>query len=257
MSDAKKNHAIVGRVDHPINLSGNSSGNLSGGQASSGSATGNGTTRLLLASGAVAGPLFVLLAAVQVATRDGFDLRRHPLSLLSLGDLGWIQISNFIASGLLTLAFAAGMLRMLHPGRAGTWGPLLVGIFGLGLVIGGVFVTDPDLGFPPGVPRATQRSWHGMVHDIGPGVGFDALLFACLVLMGRFLGLRQRAWAAYCAATAVALLVLTWWPSMTGISLRLAFAIVVAFGWMTALAVRLIRERSGQLHVDDHRGGLR
>jgi hypothetical protein len=181
MSDAREDHAIVGRVDNPINLS----GSVPGGRASSGAAGGNGTTRLLLASGTLAGPLFVLVAAIQVGTRDGFDLRRHPLSLLSLGDLGWIQISNFIASGLLTLAFAAGMRRTLHPGRAGTWGPLLVGIFGLGLVIGGVFVTDPDLGFPPGMPRATQRSWHGIVHDIGPGVGFDALLLACLVVMRR------------------------------------------------------------------------
>jgi hypothetical protein len=253
MSDAREDHAIVGRVDNPINLS----GSVPGGRASSGAAGGNGTTRLLLASGTLAGPLFVLVAAVQVGTRDGFDLRRHPLSLLSLGDLGWIQISNFIASGLLTLAFAAGMRRTLHPGRAGTWGPLLVGIFGVGLVIGGVFVTDPDLGFPPGMPRATQWSWHGIVHDIGPGVGFDALLLACLVVMRRFIGLRQRAWAAYCAATAVALLVLTWWPSVAAISLRLAGAIVVAFGWMTALAVRLIRERSGRLNLDDHQGELR
>lgn len=134
----------------------------------------------------------------------------------------------------------------MHPGRAGTWGPLLVGIFGLGLIIGGVFVTDPDLGFPPGVPPAKDPSWQSMVHNIGPGVAFDALLLACLVLMRRFIGLHQRFWMAYCAATAVALLVLGWWPSTAGISVRLAVAIVVAFGWVTALAARLIRERSAR-----------
>ena len=202
------------------------------------------TTRALLACGVVAGPFFVLVAALQVATRDGFDLRRHPISLLSLGELGWIQITNFIVAGLLSLACAVGMWRVLHPGRAGTWGPLLVGSFGLGLIIGGAFVTDPDLGYPPGVPAAAEPSWHGMVHNIGPALAFDALLIAALVLMRRFLGLRQRAWAAYCALTALALLGLTWWPSTAGISMRLALAIVVAYAWLTALAIRLIRELS-------------
>ena len=43
-------------------------------------------TRTLLGAGVIAGPLFVCTAAVQVLTRDGFDLRRHPLSMLALGD---------------------------------------------------------------------------------------------------------------------------------------------------------------------------
>ena len=42
-------------------------------------------TRRLLACGIVAGPLFLVVALVQALTRDGFDLSRHPISLLSLG----------------------------------------------------------------------------------------------------------------------------------------------------------------------------
>jgi uncharacterized protein DUF998 len=79
----------------------------------------DGATRRLLICGVLAGPFFVAVAGVQVATRDGFDLARHLLSLLSLGDLGWIQIGNFVVSGLLSIAFAVGMRRALHPGRAG------------------------------------------------------------------------------------------------------------------------------------------
>lgn len=128
-----------------------------------------GTTRALLVCGGVAGPLFVVVAGVQAVSRSGFDLRRHPLSLLSLGDLGWVQVANFIVAGLLTLAFAVGMRQALHPGRAGTWGPLLVGVFAVGLLIGGIFVTDPALGFPPDAAGDPERSWHSIVHDIGPG----------------------------------------------------------------------------------------
>ena len=33
------------------------------------------------------------------------------MSLLSLGDLGWIQITNFVVSGLLLVAFGVGVAR--------------------------------------------------------------------------------------------------------------------------------------------------
>src|SRR5262249_4090281 len=108
--------------------------------------------KLLLACGVVAGSLFMVVALVQSFTRPGFDLRRHAISMLSLGDLGWIQVTDFVVSGLLFLMFAVGVRRVLHPGRAGTWGPLLLCSFGAGLVIAGIFSTDPALGFPPGAP---------------------------------------------------------------------------------------------------------
>jgi hypothetical protein len=68
------------------------------------------TTRLL-ACGIVAGPLFLAVVLVQAVTRQGFDLGRHPISLLSLGELGWIQIANFVVAGSLMVACAVGMRR--------------------------------------------------------------------------------------------------------------------------------------------------
>lgn len=56
-------------------------------------------TARLLTAGTVAGPLFLAVWALQAITRDGFDPDRHPISLLSLGDLGWIQITNFVVTG--------------------------------------------------------------------------------------------------------------------------------------------------------------
>lgn len=35
---------------------------------------------------------------------------------------GWLQIANFVVTGLLAILFAAGIRRALHPGRAGTSG---------------------------------------------------------------------------------------------------------------------------------------
>src|SRR5215469_16150900 len=66
-----------------------------------------GATRLLLAGGTIAGPLFIVASVVQAFTRPGFDIRRLAISMLTLGDLGWIQRANFIVCGVLVLACAA------------------------------------------------------------------------------------------------------------------------------------------------------
>jgi hypothetical protein len=199
-------------------------------------------TRALLACGVVAGPLFVAVAVLQALTRDGFDLGRHPLSLLSLGELGWIQITNFVVAGLLVVAFAVGLRRVLHPGRGSRWGPLLVGGYGVGLVAGGVFVADAGSGFPPGAPAGApeQLSWHGILHDVAHLLALLSLLAACFVLARRFAATGQRGWATYCVATGVALLGLMAWPDRDTILVQLAVAIVLGWAWLSALAARLL-----------------
>jgi len=163
------------------------------------------TTRRLLAYGMISGPLFIGLAFIQVLTRPGFDLRRDAISLLSLGDLGWIQITNFIVSGLLAVGLAVGMRRALHPGRASTWGPLLVGTYGIGMCIGGLFTTDPSFGFPPGAPAGmpADMSWHAVLHAIGFFTAFLSVIPACFVFARRFAGRKQWRWTAYCTVSGV------------------------------------------------------
>src|SRR5918995_2732552 len=199
-------------------------------------------TARLLACGIVAGPLFLTVGLTQAFTRDGFDLSRHPLSLLSLGNLGWVQIANFVVTGGLFLACAAGMGRALGPGRGGTWGPRLVGALGAGLVMAGVFVADAGAGFPPGAPAgAPQMSWHGVLHEIGFVLSTLGMLAGCLVFARRFAGLRQWGWVGGCVASAVAVLVLAAWPDLDGVSVRLVVASAVMFGFVAALAAHLLR----------------
>src|SRR5689334_10723610 len=112
-------------------------------------------TRSLLGYGVLAGPVYVVVGLAQALTRDGYDLTRHDLSLLANGSLGWIQIANFVLTGLMTIAAAVGMtraLRALGGGPGTVWGPRLIGLYGVGLVGAGVFVADPINGFPPGTP---------------------------------------------------------------------------------------------------------
>jgi Protein of unknown function (DUF998) len=160
-------------------------------------------TRKLLACGIVAGPLFLVVTLVQAYTRRGFDLARHPISLLSLGDLGWLQITNFVVAGILYLACAIGLRRALEPGRGATWGPRLVGAAGVGLIVAGVFVTDAGAGYPPGAPAGAplKISWHGVLHEVGFLVTTLGMIIGCLVLARRFAALRRPGWVAVSSAT--------------------------------------------------------
>ena len=105
-----------------------------------------------LLSGLLAGPIFVAVTAAGVLTREGFDLRRNGLSQLSLGDNGWIQVTNFLVAGVLSVAFGSGVRRLLRDGRAGTWGPRLIWGYAAGIIATGVFLVDPGASFPPGTP---------------------------------------------------------------------------------------------------------
>lgn len=155
-------------------------------------------TRSLLGYGIIAGPLYVVVALAQAVTRDGFDLTEHAWSLLSNGNLGWIQITNFIVTGLMTVAAAVGLRRAVRPGRGGTWAPLLIAGYGVSLIGAGIFRADPMQGFPAGTPATTTISWHAMMHFVVGFIGFTCLIAACFVLASRFSrdGQRQLAWSS-------------------------------------------------------------
>jgi hypothetical membrane protein len=203
-------------------------------------------TKALLACGIATGPLFYILALIQMPLRSGFDIRRHAISLLSLGDLGWIQIASFIVTGLLALLCAVGMRRLLRSSQGGTWGPILIGIYGVGLILGGIFHPDPGLGFPAGAPAGMPASMspHATVHTLGFFTAFLSLIVACFVFARRFASLGQRRWAIYCAVSGVVATLLIFLgtsnPSLVGVII--AFAGVIAFGWVSVIAAKLRTE---------------
>jgi hypothetical protein len=198
-------------------------------------------TSRLLGCGVVAAPLFVVASLTQALTRDGFDLNRHPFSMLSLGDLGWIQIANFVTSGSLFVAAAVGMRQVLRGGRGGTWGPLLIGCAGVSMIAGGVFLADPALGFPAGAPvgQPDVVSWQGKVHGLAFALGMLALIAAYVVFTVRFATVKQRGWAAYSAAAGVAFVTLGVLGMASGEYRLLAVAIAIGWGWIAGIAMRL------------------
>ena len=211
----------------------------------------NELNRTLLLCGAIAGPLYVAVGIVQILIRPGFDVTKHALSLMSNGDLGWIQIANFIVTGLLVFAFAIGLRKLLAGSKAGTLGPLLIAIYGIGLIGAGIFSADPALGFPPGTPEEARGiSTSGLLHFVFGGIGFYALVAACFVFARRFAGGRERAWFWFSVATGV-----LFFAAFAGIAsgsasaraaITIAFylAVLLVWCWLTAIALKFMRQDS-------------
>ena len=203
-------------------------------------------SRALLTCGVIAGPLFTVVGLTQAFTRPGFDLTRHALSLLSNGDLGWIQICNFLLTGLLFVSCAVGMRQVMRGSRGGTWGPRLIAVLGVGMICAAFFRADPGLGFPPGTPAdASTLSWHGMVHLIVGTVSFLSLIAACFVFARRFVAQRFRGWATYSAMTG-----LLFFVSLAGLSTghlwmnsAFVFTTLNALVWVSVIAAKLLIEQ--------------
>ena len=188
-------------------------------------------TRLLLAGGVVGPLLFVLLLLIEGATRPGYDALRQAGSELSLGSQGWMQVVNFIISGLLIFGFAVGIHWIIRQGRGAIWGPLLLATVGLALVAAGIFVTDPALGYPPGTPPgpAVHTTWHGALHwYFGGLIFFSCLPAASFVFARRWATESKRMWALYSIVTGVVM-----------VAFFAAFAVASACGGPAGLFQRI------------------
>jgi len=209
------------------------------------------STKTLVAGGALAPVAFVVAALIQGAVRPGYDPVRHFVSLLSLGEGGWIQIVNFVATGILVAGFGLGLRRQWPAGSGARWVPRLVILTGVGFVICGVFVADPALGYPPGTPAGlpTGVSWHGAVHYLGAALIFLGLPAAMAIAARRAPSRSTRTGAAYSLASAL-LMVAGWIAGFaltdpTGAievaGLLQRIAVVAGFQWLVVTAVLELR----------------
>jgi Protein of unknown function (DUF998) len=171
---------------------------------------------------------------------------RHPVSSLALSRFGWTQTLNFTVVGLLTLAFTLGLVRL--PGVRHKVGGILVGIWGVGLIGAGAFVTDPVSGYPPGTPpMPVEASTSGALHDLFSVAAFFALSAACFVLAG---GEGPR-WTIFSVLSGAAFLG-AFFVSGLGFGQAEPFVefaglwqrvcVLIGWTWLTMLALRLLRQ---------------
>ena len=204
-------------------------------------------TRSLLGYGVVAGPFYVIVALAQALLRPGFDLAHDDVSLLSNGSLGWIQIANFVLTGVMVIACSVGLARALGSGPGATWAPRLIAVYGAGLVAAGIFVADPMNGFPAGAPagRPDAITVHGILHIAAAGIGFLGLICACMVMPRRFAAEKRRMWTTFSIVTGIAFVVafggVASGSSSAAVVLGFWAALILAWAWLDAVSVHLYR----------------
>ncbi|NOT04919.1 MAG: DUF998 domain-containing protein [Anaerolineales bacterium] len=208
-------------------------------------------TKLVLTGGIIAGPIYIIVGLAQILTREGFDMTRHPLSMLSLGDLGWIQITNFLVTGFLVLLAAISLRRLAGAEKRLRRGAFFLGLYAVCVLSGGIFSTDPSLGFPPGTPDIYPEtfSWHGLIHFIAGQVAFISIIVASFVYGKYFAVNQERKWATFSRLTGSIYLVGIIAPipaaammstsGMAWASIFLYAAVALGWVWLSALIVRM------------------
>lgn len=162
-------------------------------------------TDILLIIGVTTAVAFLVVLFIEGALRSHYNPWYHTGSELTLGKRGWVQVANFVLMGAGMLAFALGVERALD----NAIGAVLLAVFGLGLIVAGVFRPDPLRGYPPN--NEGDVTWRGQMHNASGPLMFLALFGACLALTGSFEGL----WQTYTVITAVVGLALTSWTAFS------------------------------------------
>jgi hypothetical protein len=181
------------------------------------------------------GVVLVVLTVVQYDFMIGIGWRplQDPAgawpSGLALGPYGWVQVLNFVVSGLLLMLLALGLHCAATSGHGSRVGPALLFVAGAVMALMG-FNTDP-------ISREGPRTLHGLVHDLAFALFVLALLSSFFFLWRRLRG--EASWrghARYTLATAVVAALLI---SLPGVAYYLF--IVAVLVWMEVTAICLLR----------------
>ena len=189
--------------------------------------------------------VFALSTLALHVLQPALSPRDEAVSYYVHGNHGWLLTTGLIALGIASLALTAALVRATEGSgaRTGRW---LLGIWSVGVLLGGVFPADPagNWSAPPSVP--------GMIHGIAAMVAFLALPTGALFLARSFR--RDPRWKeaarllfGLAMATAVSLVVFYGSlmpvfirpgpPVLLGLSERILLGLYVV--WLAAVAINL------------------
>jgi hypothetical membrane protein len=206
----------------------------------------------------IVGPLaFIAVFLLEGFTRPGYSQWRHYVSQLATGPGGWMQVVNFVVCGSLVFLFAIALRKAIKGTRGAIGGPVLIGVFGIDLIVAGVFSTDPALGYPIGAVQV--HTAHGMIHGLAGLVAFTSLPAAAFVMAWHFgAQLGGRRWTLYSAAIGALIIVMfiamtttsaldgvgRWPNAPTGLLQRIA--IIGGWTWIAMVAWHQLHVRTGR-----------
>ena len=124
---------------------------------------------------------FVLLGLIQ----PGYNMTRDTVSMLVLGEWGWIQSVNFLMLAGMVLIFGLGLgwsiyKKVINPVS------VIFGFMSLGMLIGTIFPTNPAT--PRNLHELMLLSWTEQIHEL---MAFMMVVLAPLLLYPVFVSLKK------------------------------------------------------------------
>lgn len=153
----------------------------------------------LLWVGAASVVMFPAVFLIDGWTRPQYRPTYHAVSALSLGRRGWIQKTNFVVCGAGIVVGAIALVATLESGVLA----VMVGGWGLALVMSGVFTMDPMRGYPPGTPNSTPDDVSA-AHNFHDWAGLVVFALAPLTPAVSIFIVGDTGWQVYSALTAIA-----------------------------------------------------
>jgi len=132
-------------------------------------------------AGILAPIIFVGVFTVEGGLRNGYDPMSMYISALSLGNRGWVQISNFIILGIFLFLFTLGLSKEFQTGKASRGGIITFYILSALFFISGPFVMDPA------ETPTDQMTVHGFIHGISGGIVFLLMPIIMFIFLRRFI----------------------------------------------------------------------
>ncbi len=201
--------------------------------------------------GVISGPLFILTFIIEGVMRKHYSQLHNPVSLLALGSFGWVQVVNFLITGLLVLVFANGMWRHYRTSRAMSISASLIAILAFGIIGAGVFTTD---GSSVQYHGLLAQTWHlsdeGILHRFFAGSTFFLLPASSFVMACQFCKWEEKGWAIYSVISGIGALFFFFLlanaieqshGSIGYAGLYERISIVIGLGWLSILAMKLLR----------------
>jgi MFS family permease len=145
----------------------------------------------------ISGTVFFIVALTAMHFLRPHDIVRYGANIgfYSVGPYGSIFVAAFIALGLAGLALALGLRLAVAPSRSLQAGSVLIGLFGIGWIVGGIFRDAPDLASLEPVLKENVPSASTMIHGLGSFGGLFLLMAGMLVLSIAFK--RDERWRSF------------------------------------------------------------
>ncbi len=154
----------------------------------------------------IAGPfIFIVSFLIQGVFKKRYSALKYPISSLSIGQNGAVQIFTFICCGLLILLFAIAVQKKINNKLIS----ILFGLAGIGLIASGIFTTDPVYGYPEELPFIKNEfTVSGKLHTLFSLLVFINIPIICFIIARYFTVQKQMEWKYYSVATGILMLLL-------------------------------------------------